>query len=175
MPCSRADPLVEPPAQTLTLTSTPKSRRGSMVRILLPLLAGLLVLPIQLSGAASASDSHAAASTYSSAVLADAPAGYWRLGESSGTTAADSAGHNAGTYVGGVTLGQAGALSGDSDTSVVLDGSIATVQIPDAAALDPTTQITLEAWIKPSALTGMILRKDSQYLLSLSANGSVAF
>src|SRR5205823_13784272 len=83
---------------------------------------------------------------YAGAVLADSPAGYWRLGESSGTTATDQTGTNAGTYGGGQACSPAGALSRVPDTSVVLDGSSGTVQIPNAAALDPTTQITLEAW-----------------------------
>jgi len=37
-------------------------------------------------------------STYSASVLADAPAGYWRFGEPSGTLLSDSSGHgNSGT------------------------------------------------------------------------------
>ncbi|MCJ7692985.1 MAG: hypothetical protein MUO22_06170, partial [Sedimentisphaerales bacterium] len=51
------------------------------------------------------------------------PLGYWRLGESSGTTATDRAGSYNGTYSGGVTLGTTGALSGDSDTAASFDGS----------------------------------------------------
>ena len=47
---------------------------------------------------------------YGDAVLADNPVGYWRLDETTGTTAADSKGTRPGTYANGVTLGQAGAL-----------------------------------------------------------------
>ena len=47
---------------------------------------------------------------YRDAVLADNPASYWRLDETSGTTAADDKGAAAGTYRNGVTLGQTGAL-----------------------------------------------------------------
>jgi Concanavalin A-like lectin/glucanases superfamily len=59
---------------------------------------------------------------YSSSILADAPLSYWRLGESSGTTAADERGVAPGTYQNGITLGAAGALTGDANTSVSLDG-----------------------------------------------------
>jgi hypothetical protein len=132
------------------------------------LLAVLLALP-----------AIASASTYSNQVLSGSPAGYWRLDELSGTTAADSAGTNTGTYMGGFTLGAPGAISGDSDTAVLLDGLSGTVMIPDSSSLDPSTAITLEAWIKPSSLPSagstMILRKDSQYQLSIAANGSLGF
>jgi hypothetical protein len=58
---------------------------------------------------------------YRDAVMALLPAGYWRMGESSGTVAADSSGHGlTGTYVGAPTLGAAGALAGDSDTGMLL-------------------------------------------------------
>ena len=50
---------------------------------------------------------------YASVVLGDTPTGYWRLGESSGTTASDASGNGlAATYNGGFTLGAGGALSG---------------------------------------------------------------
>ena len=50
---------------------------------------------------------------YSASVLADAPAAYWRLGEASGTSAADASGNGrAGSYLNTPTLGRPGALSG---------------------------------------------------------------
>ena len=61
----------------------------------------------------------ARASTYSSAVLADHPLHYWRLGESSGAAVdAVSAGGVNGTYNNAPTLGVAGAIAGDPDTAV---------------------------------------------------------
>jgi signal peptidase len=57
-------------------------------------------------------------SAYAEQVLADNPASYWRLGEAGGTSMADVTGANPGTYTGGVTLGQPGALVGDSDPAV---------------------------------------------------------
>ncbi len=76
---------------------------------------------------------------------------YWRLGESSGTTAADSAGTNHGTYTNGPTLGVAGALT-ESDTAVTFDGVNDYVSVPDAAALDRANgPFSIEAWIKRTA------------------------
>lgn len=76
-----------------------------------------------------------------------APAGYWRLGEASGSTAADATGANNGSYVGSPTLGQAGAIGGDSDTAARFDGSNYG-EIPDSPSLSPTGPFTLEAWVK---------------------------
>jgi len=66
------------------------------------------------------------AQSYESAVLADSPIGYWRLGEASGPTAADeTAGGRDLTYNGfppGI-FGQPGAIVGDADTAVDLTGT----------------------------------------------------
>ena len=75
---------------------------------------------------------------------------YWRLDESGGTTAADSKGTNTGTYTGGVTLGTNGAVAGD--TAASFDGTSDYVAVPDAASLDITGDLTLEAWAKPSVV-----------------------
>ena len=80
--------------------------------------------------------SSAPTTSYPARVLANSPAAYWRLGESSGTTAAD-AGPNGitGTYT-AVTLGTAGAISGDSDTAVSVSGGY--LAAPGAGALNVT-------------------------------------
>ena len=50
--------------------------------------------------------------SYSSSVLADSPLAYWRLGESSGSTAADASGNGrTGSYLNTPTLGAGGALT----------------------------------------------------------------
>src|SRR5439155_18139558 len=55
------------------------------------------------------------------AVIADAPVAYWRLGETSGSTANDYYnGHN-GTYF-AATLGQSGYSALDADTAVTFNG-----------------------------------------------------
>jgi Concanavalin A-like lectin/glucanases superfamily len=140
-----------------------------MVLALAPLLAGTLALP-----------TGASASTYSDRVLAAFPSAYWRLDESTGTNAADSASTNTGTYVGSVSLSQPGALTGDPDTAAGLDGTTGTVQIPSTTGVSPSGPLTVEAWIKPTSLpaagaSSMILRKDSQYQLSITSSGALGF
>ncbi len=68
---------------------------------------------------------------------------YWRLGESSGSTAVDSKDSNNGTYTGGFTLGKPGAITGDSNTSVRLDGSSGYLSTP---ANPGGAQGTIEFW-----------------------------
>jgi len=69
---------------------------------------------------------------------------YWRLGETSGTTAADSKGSNAGTYGSGVTLGQSGAVVTDPDPAAGLNGTTAgKVTLP---SLPTVTDFTVEGW-----------------------------
>ena len=59
---------------------------------------------------------------YRGTVLSDSPVAYWRLGESSGTTAADELGAAPGTYKQGVTFGAVGALADYANAAVSLDG-----------------------------------------------------
>lgn len=86
-------------------------------------------------------------SSYSAEVLADSPIAYWRLGDASGPTAADSAsgGANPGTYNGGFTLGQGGAPQSDPDTAALFNGSTGYVEVPFAAALNPAS-FSVECW-----------------------------
>jgi hypothetical protein len=87
-------------------------------------------------------------------VRADAPSGYWRLGEASGTVAQEDQRRADGTYLGGVVLGAAGALAGDANTAARFDGGNDKLVIPDPAngSLDfGTNDFTVEAWVKPSA------------------------
>lgn len=55
---------------------------------------------------------------YRDVVLALSPVAYWRLGEASGSVAADEVGAFPGTYINGPTLGVAGALAGDANTAM---------------------------------------------------------
>jgi PKD repeat protein len=86
-------------------------------------------------------------SAYNAAVLATSGLiDYWRLGETSGTTFADSVGGHTATAQGGVTLGGTGALANDSDGAPSFDG------VNDAASaalnLSGTSQLTVEFWLK---------------------------
>ena len=84
------------------------------------------------------------ASSYYSAVTADpALLDYWRLGESSGTVAADASGTNNGTYVNGPALGSPGAIANDPDTSVTFNGTSQRVTLP---SLPAASDFSIEGW-----------------------------
>lgn len=57
-------------------------------------------------------------SAFSDIVVAEGAVGQWRLGEPSGTSAADAIAANNGTYTGTPTLAAAGVTPGDPDTAV---------------------------------------------------------
>ncbi|NEO97317.1 MAG: filamentous hemagglutinin N-terminal domain-containing protein [Symploca sp. SIO2E9] len=89
--------------------------------------------------------------SYEQTVLADNPVGYWRLDETSGTTAFDASGNNFnGTYRGDVSQGVAGV----SGTAADFDGVNGAVDIgtvePDSSLDIDNQSFTIEAWIKPS-------------------------
>jgi Tol biopolymer transport system component len=99
-------------------------------------------------------DRGAVVGPYAQQVLAAVPAGYWRFGEASGTTALDSSGNaNNGTYLNGPLLGLPGALAGDANTAASFDGVNDSVRVPDANSLDVGDSFTLEGWIKRSSAT----------------------
>ncbi|MBI2606974.1 MAG: LamG domain-containing protein, partial [Deltaproteobacteria bacterium] len=82
--------------------------------------------------------------------------GYWRLGETSGTTAYDISGNAInGTYA-GVTLAQTGALSGDSDTAAYFDGANSIVDLGNTAQLtnvfNAGNKWTVSLWFKTAQL-----------------------
>jgi hypothetical protein len=89
-------------------------------------------------------------------VLAEAPTAFWRLDETSGTSAADRAGTNVGTVSGGVTLGQAGPLA-DGNKAMRFDGVDGShVTAPNSGtlmAINGSNAMTMEAWINPQSVT----------------------
>jgi hypothetical protein len=95
--------------------------------------------------------------TYQSTVLADTPLIYWRLGDPSGTTAADTSGNaRPGTYNNGPTLGVPSLLPSDPTNTAVnftAASSQYVISAVTAAGLGIAggSAITLEAWIKPTA------------------------
>ena len=92
---------------------------------------------------------------YPEEINADAPAGYWRLGEATGTTAADeTATHNNGTYQNGVILGVPGGLATSPNTAARFDAVNDRVSMGDPAngSLDfGTSDFSVEAWVKTTA------------------------
>ncbi len=94
-----------------------------------------------------------AANTYASNILADAPAGYWRVGEATGPFAFDSIGGNDGGYSNAVVLGVTGALTNDANTAARFDGVSAKADVPWAAALNGTN-FTVECWARVTGGAG---------------------
>jgi len=147
---------------------TPAHTRACLVAGLAAVLVGVSSTPSPAAGS----------SLYAGAVMQDGPRAYWRLGETSGTSALSETGTNTGTYQGGALLGQPGALLNDPNRAVALDGTNDTVQVPHSSNLAPAGALTLEAWVKPSRLpTGSkvmaVMRKGSQYQLVLLSSGRV--
>src|SRR5882672_3991585 len=91
------------------------------------------------------------ASPYKGIVLADGPISYWRLGEASGTVAADTMGLNPGDYVNTPTLGSTGLIA-DVDTAVAYLGSSSQFSNLGIASI-PTGHASrsVEAWVKTTA------------------------
>lgn len=100
---------------------------------------------------------------------------YWRLDEASGTTAADAQNVASGTYVNSPGLGSTSLLAGELDTAVDFDGKDDHVSIAPVSALNMTSGLTLEAWIKADALQGTVLRRNNSYELRAQSDGSVLF
>lgn len=98
-----------------------------------------------------ASASSVAALTYSQEVLADSPLLYWRLGEASGTTAADASGNGrTGTYAGsGVTYSATGAVAGNN--AITTNGSAGYIQSTASLDLTALSAVTVEMWVNLSA------------------------
>lgn len=92
------------------------------------------------------------ANAYRAAVMALSPVGYWRLGESAGTTAADSAGGHDAVHTASPTLGVVGAVNGNK--AIAYNGSSQLSTAPSAAAFSlPTTgELSVVVWLRPDAL-----------------------
>jgi PKD repeat protein len=113
---------------------------------------------------------------YPSTVIADNPAGYWRLGDS-GTSVAAEAGPS-GSAVGGVTSAP-GAIVNDPDTARAFDGSTGYLSIPDASSLNPTGDLSVEAWVNPRIVHGGVAVQKGgssgysvwQYRLGMTSGG----
>jgi hypothetical protein len=124
---------------------------------------------------------------YNTAVLADSPVAFWRLNESSGTTAADSSGNGRnGTYTGSYTQGQA-SLVGNGDSSTSFGGAAGDyVNVTGNAAfnINTTNKLAVEFWYagtdtgtgggQPSGLvTANVNASTKQWAIGLEANGHI--
>ena len=113
------------------------------------------------------------ATDYRSTILADNPLFYYRLGESSGATTAydEVATASNGTYYNTPTLGQTGAVSGDSNTCVLLEQ--ANSEYVEGVTLSSQTSLlpcTMECFIKLSGASdsnaGIFFYRSGSYSAS---------
>jgi hypothetical protein len=93
------------PFRSAQRKTVPGAALLSSLLLLATAAAGLLAGPLE-----GASSPLRLVAGYGSEVQADAPGAYWRLGETSGSTATSATGIGHGTYFNGVTLGQGGRL-----------------------------------------------------------------
>jgi YD repeat-containing protein len=101
--------------------------------------------------------------TYATSVLATSGLlGYWRMGELTGTTLADSRGGNHATVT-GASLGAPGALVDDPNTAVSFDGLNDFASAP--LNLSGTSKATVEFWLKWDAYAS-----DDDLALELTPN-----
>lgn len=145
-------------------------------------VSALCLTAVGVAIAAGTASAAAPTTPYPIAVLSDSPAAYWRLGEASGTTAAD-AGVNAisAAYRNSPQRGAAGALTGDSDTALKLSG-YDYAEAPVSATLNPA-RFSVEAWAKITGGTGrqraiVVSRSTdnfSGYALYVDGNGVWGF
>lgn len=93
--------------------------------------------------------------TLAAEIAADAPVAWWRLDETVGTAAADSAGVNTGTYTGSPALNQVGLAPSDSPNRAVLfsNSTLQYVEVPHAAALNAAS-LTVQASFDASSING---------------------
>ncbi|HKJ94914.1 MAG TPA: LamG domain-containing protein [Gammaproteobacteria bacterium] len=118
--------------------------------------------------------------TYKTEVLQLGPAGYWRLEETSGTSAVDATTHgNDGSYVGSPTLDQPPLIQGGR--SVEFGGSGDHVAVGASSSLNNSDAWTVLAWVKSNATqasdTGILTEKFNagdgfvQYQLGVGVAG----
>jgi hypothetical protein len=91
--------------------------------------------------------------------------------------AGDSAGINAGTLFGGVTLAQDGAL-GDGNRAMLFNGSTGYIRIANSSAALLAGDLTLEMWINVSLATRQtLISKDylREFELTLETDGRLNF
>lgn len=114
---------------------------------------------------------------YPALVLSHSPIGYWRMNDTTGTTAVDSATvpHN-GTYSGGFTLLAPTALGGDEGNAVTLNGTTGTITVASNSAFDLTTTFTLEAWVKCAAYPAQAvpINRLGWWVLTIDSATSIA-
>jgi hypothetical protein len=99
----------------------------------------------------------------------------WQLAEVGETTATDLMGAAPGIYTNSPTQGRWGIVGAGLNNSTDFDGVNDYVAITPTAPLNTKGGITLEAWVKPDALQGSVVRRNNAYELRPQGDGSVLF
>ena len=91
--------------------------------------------------------------------------GWWRFDEGAGTVTHDSSGRgNAGALSGGATW-----TPGYFGSALSFDGSAGSVDVPDSPSLEPSSAITVTAWVKAEGPEG-----DFDYIVAKGATQCMA-
>jgi YD repeat-containing protein len=117
-----------------------------------------------------------ASSAYETAALADSPSLYYRLNESSGTTATDDSGNSVtGTYpASAITYSVTGALNGDADTAITTTSGTSAVTASDSSLPSGASARTMEVWLKTTSNPASTSGGGSYTILMLYGNSSAA-
>lgn len=101
----------------------------------------------------------AGTNAYYTAVMADTPLGYWRLGETTGSAAADSSGNShPGTYVSCSQGAPSLVTNSGGDLAVAGNGSSSQITVGAVSALYSLSRsFAIEAWIKPASVASGVL------------------
>src|SRR5260221_223969 len=96
----------------------------------------------------------------------------YAFNEGAGTTVADVSGHNSTGTISGATWTTAGRFG----NALVFNGTSALVSIPNAASLQLTTGMTLEAWVNPSTVSSawrdVIYKGNDNYYLEATSDNA---
>ncbi len=94
---------------------------------------------------------------YSDLVMSLNPAAYWRLNETSGTTASDATGNHHATIQSGVSLGAAGGLVNESNSGMSFPGNENTAYLSVANGytnlIKGRSIHTIELWVRPASFS----------------------
>jgi hypothetical protein len=104
---------------------------------------------------------------------------YWRLGEPTGA-AVDSTGINHGAIQGTPTRAVSGLIANNANQAIAGDGASGTrVAVPTNASLNLTSAFTIECWIRPDVLSGVVTqiigRAANTHRLEIQASNRLRF
>lgn len=112
--------------------------------------------------------------SYASQIVSDGAVGYWRLGDTSGTSAADQIGHQNGVYTNGFTLAQTGIPGGaGGDAAKLTAASHGYIAVADNASQHVGDVFTIEGWFKSTlTVSGALMSIAGQATVYVGADGS---